>query len=112
MQPLTVSKRKPKRSRVSLSAEIDSGAGPVPAHVRDISRSGALIEADSPPEEGTIVRLNCGSTTVDGRVAWSERGWFGLEFETPLLMSEIVDPAGTRLAVSAPRTYRAGDVLD
>lgn len=112
MQPLTVSKRTPKRSRVFVSAEVDWGAGPVPSHVRDISRSGALVEAEAAPAAGTILRLKCGATTVDGRVAWSERGWFGVEFETPLLASEVVDPAGAKLAVSAPRSYRAGDVLE
>ena len=73
---------------------------------------GALVEAEAAPAAGTILRLKCGATTVDGRVAWSERGWFGVEFETPLLASEVVDPAGAKLAVSAPRSYRAGDVLE
>ena len=70
------------------------------------------VEAEAAPAAGTILRLKCGATTVDGRVAWSERGWFGVEFETPLLASEVVDPAGAKLAVSAPRSYRAGDVLE
>lgn len=112
MPPLTIPKRKPRRSRVFVSAEVDWGEGAFPAHVRDISRSGALVEADSAPDPGSAVRLKCGETLVDARVAWAERGWFGLEFETPLLTSEVVDPAGAKLAVSAPRSYRAGDVLE
>lgn len=112
MQPVTVPKRKPKRSRVFLTAEVDSGMGPVTARIRDISRSGALVEADPAPESGTRVRLKCGDTVVDGRVAWAERRWFGLEFVTPLLTAQVVDRAGTQLAVSAPRTYRSGDILD
>jgi hypothetical protein len=49
---------------------------------------------------------------VDGRVAWADRGWFGVEFDTPLLRASLVDPSGTKLKVSAPRTYRAADALD
>lgn len=112
MRPLTVPKRAPKRSRVFLTAEIDCGGGPVPVHIRDISRSGALVEGDNVPEPGSTVRLTCGDTTVDGRVAWADRGWFGIEFETALLMTRLVDPAGANLKVSAPRTYRAADTLD
>lgn len=112
MPALTIPKRAPKRSRVFLSAQIDCGGGPSLAHIRDISRSGALVEADEAPDPGSTVRLTCGDTIVDGRVVWADRGWFGLEFDTPLLMARLVDPAGTRLKVSAPRTYRAADALD
>lgn len=112
MPALTIAKRAPKRSRVFLTAELDCGAVRSAVHIRDISRSGALVEADDSPDPGSAVRLTCGDTVVDGHVAWVDRGWFGMEFDTPLLMTRLVDPAGTRLKVSAPRTYRAGDALD
>lgn len=112
MPALTIPKRAPKRSRVFLSAEVDCGSGPFPAHIRDISRSGALVEGEEAPEAGTAVRLTCGDTVADGRVAWTDRGWFGVEFDTPLLITQLVDPAGAKLNVSAPRTYRAADALD
>lgn len=112
MPALTIPKRAPKRSRVFLSAEVDCGSGAAAAHIRDISRSGALVEGDEAPEPGSTVRLTCGDTSVDGQVAWADRGWFGVEFDTPLFVAHLVDPAGTKLKVSAPRTYRAADALD
>lgn len=112
MPPLTIPKRAPKRSRVFLSAQVDCGSGPAAAHIRDISRSGALVEGDIAPQPGSSIRLTCGDTVVDGRVAWADRGWFGVEFKTPLLMTRLVDPAGAKLKVSAPRTYRAAEALD
>jgi len=112
MPALTIPTRAPKRSRVFLSAEVDCGSGPSAAHIRDISRSGALVEGDDAPEPGSTVRLTCGDTTVDGRVAWADRGWFGVEFDTPLFVAHLVDPTGMKLKVSAPRTYRAADALD
>lgn len=109
MQPLTVSKREPKRSRVFLVAQVDSGNGPVEARVRDISRSGALMESDIAQQAGASVRLICGGAHIDARVAWAEDGCFGLEFETPLLVGELIDQSGSKLNLSAPRSYRRTD---
>ncbi|HEU5482171.1 MAG TPA: PilZ domain-containing protein [Sphingomicrobium sp.] len=112
MRPLTVAKRAPKRSRVFLMAELDSGHGPTAAHIRDISRSGALVESEVVPETGATVRLTCGDTTVTARVAWSERNWLGLEFYTPVVAGMLKDASGAQLKVSAPRTYHSGEALD
>jgi hypothetical protein len=111
MTALTVSKREPKRSRVFLSALVDSGTGPVDARIRDISASGALLESETLPESGKAVDVTCGDTTVHGRVAWADRGWFGVEFDNPLTAEHLIDPFGAKLSVSAPRTYRSSDPL-
>ena len=112
MEPVTVPKRAAKRSRVFLAAQVDAGAGLLDAHIRDISRSGALVEADVALQPGHRIELNCGKTKLSAHVAWAHSGWFGVKFDTPLMMSRLVDDAGTRLKVSAPRTYRSADVLD
>ncbi len=112
MGAITVSKREPKRSRVFLSARVESGGGGTDARIRDISTTGALLESDFEPGAGTEVQLSCGESRMSGRVAWAERGWFGVEFDTPLLMGSLVDPLGAQLMVSAPRTYRSADALD
>jgi hypothetical protein len=108
---LTIPKRDEKRSRVFLSAQVDSGAGPTEARIRDISTTGALLESDVPPEAGMSIRVRCGQTSLEARVAWAERGWFGVEFETPLLVNRLVDRGGAKLKVSAPRSYRSGEEL-
>lgn len=112
MNALTFPKREPKRSRVFLAAEVDGGAGAVQARIRDISRTGALLESDFAPKGGERVRMTCGSTVAEGRVAWSDRGWFGLEFDSPLTVDDLIDTSGEKLSVSAPRTYRSADPLD
>ncbi len=109
MRPLTVPKREPKRTRVFLVAQVDSGDGPFEVRIRDISRSGALVESDGLHQPGASVRLTCGGALIDARVAWAEDGWFGLDFETPLLVGKLIDPAGNKLNVSAPRSYRRSD---
>jgi hypothetical protein len=108
---LTVPKRDEKRSRVFLAAQVDSGAGLADARIRDLSATGALLESDIPPDAGTSIRVQCGETSIAARVAWAERGWFGVEFDTPLLVNRLVDGGGAKLKVSAPRSYRSGEKL-
>lgn len=112
MGAITVSKREPKRSRVFLSARVEAAGSASDARIRDISTTGALLESDFEPGAGTEVQLSCGESRMSGRVAWAERGWFGVEFDTPLLTNSLVDPLGAQLMVSAPRTYRSADALD
>lgn len=112
MNAITVPKRAPKRSRVFLSADYDSGNGPVEARIRDISGSGALLESAVEPAAGSAVQVSCGGAQMNGHVVWVENGWFGVEFDEPLKLGALVDAAGSQLQVSAPRTYRAGEPLD
>lgn len=112
MGALTVPKRDEKRSRVFLSAHLDAGSGPAAVRIRDISRTGALLESDFEPKDGETLELTCGTTTLQARVAWADRGWFGVEFFAPLLIGDLVDARGTKLQVSAPRTYHSGEPLD
>lgn len=112
MNALTFPKREPKRSRVFLTAMVEPGSGQVPARIRDISRTGALLESDFVPTGGQTLALTCGATTLEARVAWADRGWFGVEFASPLDATDLVDAAGTKLQVSAPRTYHASEPLD
>lgn len=112
MGAVTVSKRDEKRSRVFLSAEVISDAGTAPVRIRDISRSGALLESDSPCDVADVIQLTCGTTTLQARVAWADRCWFGVEFSTPLLVGDLIDATGAKLKVSAPRTYHSGEELD
>ena len=112
MGVLTVPKRDDKRSRVFLTAQVDAGNGPVPARIRDVSKNGALLESDCAHDGGQSMEVICGSTTLQARVAWAARGWFGVEFFTPLLAGDLVDATGATIKVSAPRSYHRGERLD
>jgi len=112
MGAVTVPKRDEKRSRVFLNGEIDAGDGSLPVRIRDISRTGALLESDSARNPGDVVQLSCGESKLQARVAWSDRGWFGVEFYTPLLVGDLMDATGAKLQVSAPRAYHSGERLD
>lgn len=112
MNAVTFPKREPRRSRVFLTATVEPGTGQVPARIRDISSTGALLESAFVPKGGQTLALICGSTRLQARVAWADRGWFGVEFASPLDAVDLVDSTGAKLQVSAPRTYHASEPLD
>ncbi len=112
MDGLTFPKREPKRWRVFLSAEVESGLESFSARIRDISETGALLESDFVPTPGETLRLTCGDAHAEGKVMWADRGWFGVEFLVPLEGDDLVDAAGAKLKVSAPRNYHSGEPLD
>ena len=111
MDPVLARKRTIKRSRTFLVADVDSGSGPIEGRIRDVSRSGALLESDEPPAAGDEVRVTCGGFQAVARVAWSEGPWFGIEFATSLARGVLIDDQGSSLRVSAPRSYRSSDAF-
>ena len=102
----TLQKRKPRRSRVLLSAFLESAAGRQEVRIRDISTKGALLEANDPPREGEEIALSCGDSSLKGRVAWHDGVLAGVEFTEPLSGSLLADAEGRKLTIAAPRSYR------
>lgn len=103
---VAIQKRTTKRSRVLLVAHLEVEGQQHEVRIRDLSASGALIESADPPPVGGAVQLHCGDTSLDGRIAWTDGSWCGLEFSEPLKKGALVDSIGSRLKVSAPRNYR------
>lgn len=107
-----LSKRRPVRSRLYLNASIRVGRVSEPARIRDISASGALIEASAAPEVGDAVEVTCQGATAEGRVAWVDSTWFGVEFKDPSHSGFLSDLSSKKLKVSAPRGYRRETLED
>lgn len=101
-----VPKRVPLRTRIYLPATIRSAHGCNEALIRDVSKTGALIESPVAPEVGSEVQVVCGPTEVEARVAWIDSTWFGIEFNQPLKRGFLRDQIGPKLKVAAPRKYR------
>lgn len=70
-----------KRARVLLAAKLQTPTGEIDCRLRDLSRKGALIECRPSPPTGTAVMFTRGTITVPARVAWSQPGRVGLEFD-------------------------------
>ena len=104
--PIPQRKRTLPRSRVYVVACLRSGDGWEQVRLRDLSRSGALVEATNAPPVGSTVQLVRGSMTVEACVAWIDTTWFGVEFNEPLDTGFLANHVGKHLKVSAPRQYR------
>ena len=78
-----------------MAALYADGRSVTPVRVRNISRTGALVEGATLPPVGTVVRLSRASLSASGSVIWIEQGRAGLEFEAPIGVSEWL-PQGRR----------------
>jgi hypothetical protein len=83
-------KRTAKRARVLLAAKLQVGATEIDVRLRDLSRQGALIEAQRVPPQDTEVTFTRGSLTVPARVAWAGEGRAGLEFAYVVDENEVL----------------------
>jgi hypothetical protein len=82
--------RRSKRSRVLLTAHVETADGDRAVKVRDLSRHGALLEADEPiAQQGAVVFRRNGSR-VDARIVWAAAGRIGLEFLRPITEDEFL----------------------
>lgn len=70
------------RSNVFLSATLNCGSHRAAVRIRNMSRSGALIDGAELPLPGTRVRLSRGSVSALGSVAWQEKRHAGVKFES------------------------------
>ena len=82
--------RKDRRSLVLLAAKLRTPQGMLDVRLRNLSISGALLEAETPPAKATEVVFERGETVVPARVAWSSGNRFGIQFDTPIEESEVL----------------------
>jgi hypothetical protein len=67
----------------------------MPVRIRNMSRSGALVEGTAMPPAGTEVRLSRGSLCVAGEIMWAELRKAGLRFAAPAVAADWL-PNGQR----------------
>ena len=94
--------RKDRRSLVLLAAKLRTPQGLLDVRLRNLSISGALLEAEYPPAKGLRVVFERGDTIVPARIAWSGGNRFGIQFDTPIEESELLadlTPAAARADV-------------
>lgn len=104
--------RRGKRSLVLLAAKVRTPTGEINVRLRNLSRTGALLEAEKMPTVATEVTFERGDTRVPARVAWVSEGRFGLEFLEQIEESEVLvhvgRPSSVRPPVQAPVIRRSG----
>ncbi|MGC6330946.1 PilZ domain-containing protein [Rhizorhabdus sp. FW153] len=101
--------RQDARTRVYLKATLLANGRPMPIHILDLSRKGALVHADDPPDPGEIVWVVCKGNELLGRTAWVKGSRFGLAFDSgiPSARLDILLTEGRRALASAePMGFR------
>ena len=76
--------RASRRLKVFQPATLLGADGQMRVHLLDVSRTGVLGHAASPPAPGARVQLDCAGQVSRARVRWIDGPRFGLEFERPL----------------------------
>lgn len=97
MEPTAVpepDQRSHGRSNVFLTAVLDSGSTREPVRIRNLSHSGALVEASNLPPVGAGVCLIRGNLTARGTLAWADSGNGGISFAAPIDVAAWVKRVG------------------
>jgi hypothetical protein len=103
---LTIQNRRHRRSNVFLNATLEAPGGSLPVLLRNLSQEGALVQGEHIPPEGTRVLFHRQGLSVPSRVAWSEDGAAGLEFDFPLFPREMLRHVPPPEPVAAPQVKR------
>lgn len=80
------------RSNMFIAGVLYWGESSAPARVRNMSRSGALLEAPVLPASGTAVRLARGSLSAQAVVAWVGTGRCGIRFTSQVVVRDWLAP--------------------
>lgn len=78
-----------ERSVVLVRASLTTERGEYRVFLRNLSRSGALIDASEDLPIGTIVTLQCGKTIAMAKIVWARRPRFGLKFRDLISEAEV-----------------------
>ena len=89
-----------QRSRVMLAATIITPNRSVDVRIRNLSRTGALIEGDIALEAGTGIELLRGHNAVRAEVAWARPGRCGVKFARPVVIEDWVGSVGRPAAAA------------
>src|SRR5690349_18029768 len=94
--PPAPNNRLESRSNIFVMAALyGAGGGSTPVRIRNMSRSGALVEGAALPAPGAQVRLSRGSISVTGEIMWVDKQKAGLRFDSPTSPNDWV-PGGKR----------------
>lgn len=80
--------RGPTRSSMFLAAVLRAGTGQAPVRVRNMSRTGAMIETPVTPAPGAKVALMRGALVAHGMIVWSSSNRCGVRFSSEVSVKD------------------------
>ena len=78
------------RARLDVPARLLTMEGTVPCMAIDASCCGAKLSAETAPRVGTMVVVQGLPHELFGDVRWSSRGRFGIAFDEPLPLAQVI----------------------
>lgn len=84
------------RTNLFLAAVLHGDGFSAPVKVRNMSPTGALVEAAAVPNVGAAVHLVRGSLTITGQIVWSWQGRCGVRFASLVSVREWLAPPANR----------------
>ena len=75
------------RTHLFLTAVVTAETTQMPVHIRNLSASGALIEASDLPAVGADVSVRRGNLSVGGVVAWRSQKQAGIAFKSNIIVA-------------------------
>lgn len=80
--------RQHQRTHLFVAATLYADSGSTPAHIRNMSPSGVLIEAPVLPEPGSKIELRRGELQVTGRIAWRIDNRAGIKLDATVYVAD------------------------
>ncbi len=92
-----------------LSAAIVTHGFSVEVRIRNLSRSGALIEGEVVPSAGSTVELIRNNNSARAEIVWSRPGRCGVKFDNPIVIEDWVGTLQSPAAPPPPPAYNDAD---
>lgn len=111
-EPEEEESRERPRTTLFLAAVLRFPSGQIPVRIRNMSQSGAMVEAPALPLPGTPIELERGRLRVRGTMAWSVAGRGGLALQAAINVREWMAPIGSpgqQTVDQVVRAVRRGD---
>ncbi len=78
-----------------MAATLCADAATIPVHLRNMSRTGALVEAGALPEPGTEILLRRGQLQAKGKIAWRFANRAGVKLDTTIHVTDWMARLGS-----------------
>lgn len=85
-----VQNRRQRRSNVLMTATLELSGRELEVKLRNLSAEGALVEGDTLPIEGAVVRFRRNELAVVGTIVWVRGRRAGLSFREPLTPEAVL----------------------
>ena len=83
------------RTHLFVAATLYANTASMPVNIRNMSQSGALIEAGGLPDVGTRISLSRGQLRITGHIAWLAGRRAGVRFEAAVCVADWMARLGS-----------------